>query len=157
MIPAFHDYSLEPKITKCGDLLYIYILLRHFEKIQNLNVLIQEYMPYELFELKFNPPERVSIWFQTRQSNSAQVRIHAICSCNERWDFPTDGSSLFLPRFSLLTFLRFLGPFFIYFPKLSLRAFLDILLYFLLWFFISRNLFFWTEKLFPENSFLAVL
>ena len=21
MIPAFHDYSLEPKITKCGDLL----------------------------------------------------------------------------------------------------------------------------------------
>ena len=22
MIPAFHDYSLEPKITKCGDLLY---------------------------------------------------------------------------------------------------------------------------------------
>ena len=23
MIPAFHDYSLEPKITKCGDLLYV--------------------------------------------------------------------------------------------------------------------------------------
>ena len=22
MIPAVHDYSLEPKITKCGDLLY---------------------------------------------------------------------------------------------------------------------------------------
>jgi hypothetical protein len=22
MIPAFHDYSLEPKITKCEDLLY---------------------------------------------------------------------------------------------------------------------------------------
>ena len=22
MIPAFNDYSLEPKITKCGDLLY---------------------------------------------------------------------------------------------------------------------------------------
>ena len=22
MIPAFHDYSLEPKISKCGDLLY---------------------------------------------------------------------------------------------------------------------------------------
>ena len=22
MIPAFHDYHLEPKITKCGDLLY---------------------------------------------------------------------------------------------------------------------------------------
>ena len=22
MISAFHDYSLEPKITKCGDLLY---------------------------------------------------------------------------------------------------------------------------------------
>ena len=22
MIPAFHDYPLEPKITKCGDLLY---------------------------------------------------------------------------------------------------------------------------------------
>ena len=22
MIPGFHDYSLEPKITKCGDLLY---------------------------------------------------------------------------------------------------------------------------------------
>ena len=22
MIPAFHDYSLEPKIMKCGDLLY---------------------------------------------------------------------------------------------------------------------------------------
>ena len=25
MISAFHDYSLEPKITKCGDLLYIYL------------------------------------------------------------------------------------------------------------------------------------
>ena len=24
MIPAFHDYRLEPKITKCGDLLYKY-------------------------------------------------------------------------------------------------------------------------------------
>ena len=23
MIPAFHDYPLEPKMTKCGDLLYI--------------------------------------------------------------------------------------------------------------------------------------
>ena len=23
MIPIFHDYSLEPKITKCGDLLYL--------------------------------------------------------------------------------------------------------------------------------------
>ena len=23
MIPSFHDYSLEPKITKCGDLLYV--------------------------------------------------------------------------------------------------------------------------------------
>jgi hypothetical protein len=33
---------------------------------------------------------------------------------NERWDFPTIGSSLFLPRFSLLTFLRFLRPFFIF-------------------------------------------
>jgi hypothetical protein len=40
--------------------------------------------------------------------------VHAIWSYNERWDFPTAGSSLFLPRFSLLTFLRFLGLFFIF-------------------------------------------
>ena len=41
-------------------------------------------------------------------------KLHAICSYNERWDFSNAGSSLFLPRFSLLTFLRFLGPFFIF-------------------------------------------
>ena len=40
--------------------------------------------------------------------------IHAIWSYNERWDFPRAGSSLFLPRFSGLTFLRFLRPFFIF-------------------------------------------
>ena len=40
--------------------------------------------------------------------------LHAIWSYNERWDFPRAGSSLFLPRFSGLTFLRFLGPFFIF-------------------------------------------
>ena len=39
--------------------------------------------------------------------------IHAIWSYNERWDFPRAGSSLFLPRFSGLMFLRFLTPFFI--------------------------------------------
>ena len=39
--------------------------------------------------------------------------VHAIWSYNEHWDFPTTaGSSLFLPKFSLLlTFLRFLGPY----------------------------------------------
>ena len=41
-------------------------------------------------------------------------QLHAICSYKERWDFPTDGSSLILPRFSLLTFSRFLGLFFIF-------------------------------------------
>ena len=40
--------------------------------------------------------------------------VHAIWSYNQRWDFPRAGSSLFLPRFSVLTFLRFLGPFFIF-------------------------------------------
>ena len=40
--------------------------------------------------------------------------IHAIWSYKERWDFPRAGSSLFLPRSSGLTFLRFLGPFFIF-------------------------------------------
>ena len=40
--------------------------------------------------------------------------VHAIWSYKERWDFPRAGSSLFLPRFSGLTFLRFLGPFFIF-------------------------------------------
>ena len=40
--------------------------------------------------------------------------LHAIWSYNERWDFPRAGSSLFLPRFSGLTFLRFLGLFFIF-------------------------------------------
>ena len=43
-----------------------------------------------------------------------QSRVHAIWSYNERWDFPRAGSSLFLPRFSVLMFLRFLGPFFIF-------------------------------------------
>ena len=42
------------------------------------------------------------------------MALHAIWSYNERWDFPRAGSSLFLPRFSGLTFLRFLGPFFIF-------------------------------------------
>ena len=27
MIPAFHDCPLEPKIKKCGDLLYLFIVL----------------------------------------------------------------------------------------------------------------------------------
>ena len=27
MIPAFHDYCLEPKITKCGDLLYLSLVM----------------------------------------------------------------------------------------------------------------------------------
>ena len=43
-----------------------------------------------------------------------RVYVHAICSYNERWDFPNNGSSLFLSRFSLLTFLSFLGLFFIF-------------------------------------------
>jgi len=43
-----------------------------------------------------------------------EVALHAIWPYNERWDFPRAGSSLFLPRFSGLTFLRFLGPFFIF-------------------------------------------
>jgi len=43
-----------------------------------------------------------------------ETPLHAIWSYNERWDFPRAGSSLFLPRFSGLTFLRFLGPFFIF-------------------------------------------
>ena len=42
------------------------------------------------------------------------LALHAIWSYKERWDFPRAGSSLFLPRFSGLTFLRFLGPFFIF-------------------------------------------
>ena len=41
-------------------------------------------------------------------------QVFTICSYNELWDFPTAGSSSFLPRFSLLTFFRFLGPFFIF-------------------------------------------
>ena len=43
-----------------------------------------------------------------------QLTLHAIWSYNERWDFLRAGSSLFLPRFSGLTFLRFLGLFFIF-------------------------------------------
>ena len=45
---------------------------------------------------------------------SVLVLLHAIWSYNERWDFARAGSSLFLPRFSGLTFFRFLGPFFIF-------------------------------------------
>ena len=40
--------------------------------------------------------------------------LHATCSYKERWDFPTAGSSLFLPTFSLLAFFRFLALFFIF-------------------------------------------
>ena len=61
--------------------------------------------------------------------------IHAIWSYNERWDFPRAGSSLFLPRFSGLTFLRFLGPFFIF-----SEIFASGVLYFLRWFFIFFQL-----------------
>ena len=62
--------------------------------------------------------------------------LHAIWPYNERWDFPRAGSSLFLPRFSGLTFLRFLGPFF-NFLKFSLNS---GVLYFLRWFFIFFQL-----------------
>ena len=41
--------------------------------------------------------------------------VHAIWSYNKRWDFPRAGSSLFLTRFSGLMFLRFLGPFLIFY------------------------------------------
>ena len=61
--------------------------------------------------------------------------LHAIWSYNERWDFPRAGSSLFLPRFSGLTFLRFLGPFFIF-----SEIFASGVLYFLRWFFIFFQL-----------------
>ena len=36
MIPTFHDYSLEPKITKCGDLLYFEINWPLKEKVSHL-------------------------------------------------------------------------------------------------------------------------
>ena len=56
------------------------------------------------------------VWPQSAGINmqSPQSDLHAIWSYNEHWDFPTAGSSLFLPWFSLLTFLRFLAPFFIF-------------------------------------------
>ena len=66
---------------------------------------------------------------------SKMGQIHAIWSYNERWDFPRAGSSLFLPRFSGLTFLRFLGPFFIF-----SEIFASGVLYFLRWFFIFFQL-----------------
>ena len=37
MIPAFHDYSLEPKMTKCGDLLYFKILFVTFISCKTFN------------------------------------------------------------------------------------------------------------------------
>ena len=40
--------------------------------------------------------------------------VDAIWSYNERWYFSRPGSSLFVSRFSVLTFLRLLGPFFIF-------------------------------------------
>ena len=52
--------------------------------------------------------------FMKSTQNIHPTRLHAIWSYNERWDFPRAGSSLFLPTFSGLTFLRFLGPFFIF-------------------------------------------
>ena len=61
--------------------------------------------------------------------------VHAIWSYNERWDFPRAGSSIFLPKFSGLTFLRFLGPFFIF-----SEIFASGVLYFLRWFFIFFQL-----------------
>ena len=36
MIPTFHDYSLEPTITKCGDLLYFEINWPLKEKVSHL-------------------------------------------------------------------------------------------------------------------------
>ena len=46
-----------------------------------------------------------------RMRTGEVLNLHAICSNNERLGFPTAGISLFLPRFSLLTFLRILVPF----------------------------------------------
>ena len=61
----------------------------------------------------------------------SQSALHAVWSYNERWDFPRAGRSLFLPRFSGLTFFRFLGLFFIF-----SEIFASGVLYFLRWFFI---------------------
>ena len=38
MIPAFHDYHLEPKITKCGDLLYTFSeLISNIRKVGKID------------------------------------------------------------------------------------------------------------------------
>ena len=74
----------------------------------------------------------LNLWFTQILLNDY---LHAMWSYNERWDFPRAGSSLFLPRFSGLTFLRFLGPFFIF-----SEIFASGVLYFLRWFFIFFQL-----------------
>ena len=42
MIPAFHDYSLEPKITKWGDLLYYVVSVKLMVKISSIFVAFLE-------------------------------------------------------------------------------------------------------------------
>ena len=66
---------------------------------------------------QFQPTHIWNPWSNETDANleDSACTVHAIWSYNERWDFPRAGSSLFLPRFSGLTFLRFLGPFFIFF------------------------------------------
>ena len=61
------------------------------------------------------PDDKIESKKEKKNVTSDCIILHAICSYKERWDFSTTGSSLFLPRFSLLTFFKSLGSFFIFY------------------------------------------
>ena len=68
---------------------------------------------FNLTELHFS-----EVYFFQNWYNKETTSLHAIWSYNKCCDFSSAGSSLFLRRFSLMTFLSFLGPF-LYFHKIS--------------------------------------
>ena len=88
---------------------------------------------FNLTELHFS-----EVYFFQNWYNKETTSLHAIWSYNKCCDFSSAGSSLFLRRFSLMTFLSFLGPF-LYFHKISRSLDIFNLFFFALVFHITQG------------------
>ena len=85
MIPAFHDYSLESKIAKCGDLLY----LQHWLKTDLYLLLLKLVYSFEIETIKFwqcgkNCAACVPIIGKLSERDSSGCCFLLMFACDER-------------------------------------------------------------------------
>ena len=115
MFCASSNFLSQPKKFDCIQCLFKNFFAgtkTNFNECKSSFCLAQYLIKFLVWHRQFGPAQ--NILGPVKGQGIQFMHIHAIWSYNERWDFPRAGSSLFLPRFSGLTFLRFLGPFFIF-------------------------------------------